>query len=546
MTMAGADIVRSEVEARILIVDDEPEITAMVAEALEQADPSWHIETVTDPAQALRRLGEEEFDCLITDLMMPAIGGLKLAEEARRHNENLALIAITGHGSLDSSIEALRLGFADFIQKPFELEALTQSVCRAVRQRRQHAKLETRFAELAASNARLESAEAQLNQKVQIASHDLVLSNRRMARQIEEVAASSNVARSLMGVLELEDLLGLCAELLGDRVSCRSSVVALYETQEAAVGLMVRAHPDADVPPSLCWLRSPLTDGVLCSAAQSQKSVHVEDIADSVLMDPLEKDLWHEGRLLAVPILHHGSTVAVALLHRSGEEDDFSAQNIKSITEMTRLVGPAILTARVHHHQRCQIYATLESLTEAIETRDPYLKGHAVRVLAYAEQMGPGLELGQAQVGALQIAARLHDIGRIIFPESISAYAGPLSQDQWDVVKQHAETGAAFLKNLDFLGEIAEIVRAHHECYDGTGYPDMKAGEEIPLVARLLTVADAFDAMTSPRPYREAMTIDAALEQIRQMAGQQFDPHMAEAFLAVPREVLEEIQKRGR
>jgi putative nucleotidyltransferase with HDIG domain len=238
--------------------------------------------------------------------------------------------------------------------------------------------------------------------------------------------------------------------------------------------------------------------------------------------------------------------VAVALLHRSAEDEDFSAPDIKSVTEMTRLVGPAILTAKVHHHQRCQIYATLESITEAVETRDPWLKGHAVRVLAYAEQMGPGVELGQAQIGALQIAARLHDIGRVILPDSISSYDSALSQEQWDIVKQHAETGAAFLKNLDFLAEIAEIIRAHHECYDGTGYPDMKAGEEIPLVARLLAIADSFDAMTSPRPYREALTIEAAREQVRQMAGQQFDPRLVEAFLAVPSEVLEEIQRRGR
>ena len=113
-------------------------------------------------------------------------------------------------------------------------------------------------------------------------------------------------------------------------------------------------------------------------------------------------------------------------------------------------------------------------------------------------------------------------------------------------MRRHSEAGANFLKNLDFFSEIAEIVRAHHESYDGTGYPDMKAGDEIPQVSRLLAIADAFDAMTSPRPYRETLSVDAALEQIRRMAGQQFDPQMVEAFLAVPRDVLEDIRSRGR
>jgi response regulator RpfG family c-di-GMP phosphodiesterase len=461
-------------------------------------------------------------------------------------SDSLALIAITGHGTLEAGIEALRLGFADFIQKPFDLEALARSVCRAVRQRRQREKLDSRFAELAESNARLESTEAQLNQKLQIASHDLVLSSRRMARQMDEVAVVANVARSLMGVLELEDLMGLCAELLGDRVPCQSSVVALYEAQEAAVGLMVRAHPDADVPPALCWLRSPLVSGVLCRAAQGQKTVHVSQVADSTLMDPLEKELWKDGRLMAVPIPFQGSSVGVVALHRTAQENDFAAQDAKLVAELAKTIGPAILTAKVHHHQRCQIYATLEAVTEALEARDPCMKGHSLRVLAYAEQMGPALELEASQVGALQIAARLHDIGRLIIPDAISHHAGPLTLDQWETVRRHSETGAAFLKNLDFLAEIASIVRAHHESYDGTGYPDMKAGDEIPLVSRLLAVADAFDAMTSPRPYRETLTNEAALDQIRQMAGQQFDPRVAEAFLQVPPDVLDDIRSRGR
>jgi response regulator RpfG family c-di-GMP phosphodiesterase len=546
MASAGAELVRSEVEARILIVDDEPEIAAMVAEACQDANASWHVETVTDPKQAMDRLGEESFDCLITDLVMPTLGGLDLAGEARRLHENLALIAISGHATVEAGIQALRLGFSDFIQKPFDLATMSQAVARAVRRTRHQERLETRFAELAESNTRLEAAESQLFEKLQIASHDLVLSNRRMARQIDEVATTATVARSLMGVLELEDLLGLCAELIGDRVECRSSIVALYEIQEAAVGLMVRAHPDSDVPPSLCWLRTPLTSGVLCRAAQAQKTVHVEDISDSVLMDPLEKDLWCEGRILAVPIPFQGASVGIAVLHRTPDAADFSAHDVKLVAELAKTIGSAILTAKVHHQQRCQIYAALESIAEAVETRDPYMKGHSVRVLAYAEQLSPSLELTQAQIGALQISARLHDLGRLVIPDVATQHAGPLSDEQWDVVRKHPEATAGFLRNLDFLTEIADIVRSHHESYDGTGYPDMKAGDEIPIVSRLLAIADAFDAMTSRKPYREAMSIEEACNQLRQMAGQQFDPQMVEAFLAIPVEILEGIQHRGR
>jgi response regulator RpfG family c-di-GMP phosphodiesterase len=546
MTAANAEVIRADAEARILVVDDEPEITMLVADALRQADPSWQVEAETDPARALERLGEESFDCLITDLLMPGLNGLALARQARRQNEDLTLIAITGHGTLDDSIEAVRLGFADFLQKPFDVDALARTVCRTIRERRRQETLEQRFAELAQASARHEAAEAQLNQKLQIASHDLVLSSKRLARQFDDVAATTNVARSLMGVIELEDLLGLCAELIGDRVPCATSTLALYEVQEAAVGLMVRARPDAQDPPALCWLRSPLRSGVLCRAAQTQKTVHVEDLSDSVLVHPEEKALWREGRLLVVPITSHGQPAGLAVLHRPSEADDFKPHDIKQLVELAAVMGPAILTAKIHHHQRCQIYATLEAVTAANEQRDPYLKGHGLRVLGYAQQMGPAIDLNQAQIGALQIAARLHDIGRIIIPEFVVNHPGPLSEEQRELVRRHPEAGANFLGALDFFSEIAQIIRAHHESYDGTGYPDLKAGEEIPVVARLLAIGDAFDAMTSPRPYRAAMSTDAALDQIRQLAGQQFDPQMAEAFLNVPREVLEQIRASQR
>jgi response regulator RpfG family c-di-GMP phosphodiesterase len=543
---AGAEVVRSDVEARILVVDDEQEIATLAAEVLRDADPSWCVECETDPERALARLAEEPFDCLVTDLLMPNMDGLALAQRARQINEDIGLVAISGRGTLETSIEALRLGFSDYLPKPFDLDTLSRAVCRSVRQRRDQQNFEKRFAELAQASARHEASEAQLEQKLQIASRDLVLSSKRMARQMEDVAASANVARSLMGVIELEDLLGLSAELIGDRAACRSSTIALYEVQESAVGLMVRAHPESEDPPALCWLRSPLRSGVLCRAAETGKSIHVDSIADSVLVQSDEKALWQEGRLLVVPIPAQGRAVAVAVLHRAADAADFSAQDIKNVTELTKIMGPAIMTAKIHHHQRCQIYAALESIAEAVENRDLYLKGHSRRVLAYAQQMAPAADLTQPQIGALQISARLHDLGRIIIPEFVVNHPGALSPEQSDIVRRHAEAGANFLKTLDFFGEVADIVRAHHESYDGTGYPDMRAGEEIPVVSRLLAIADAFDAMTSPRPYRAMMSIDDALEQIRKLAGQQFDPNMAEAFLAIPRETLEEIQAGNR
>ena len=176
MTAPSAELIRAEVEARILVVDDEPEIATLLAEALREAEPTWHVVTETDACAALQRLTDDSFDCLITDLVMPKMGGLSLAQEARSLDEGLAMIAITGCATLESTIEAMRLGFADFIQKPFNLDLMRQAVQRTLRRRRRDSNKAQRLAELAEAKAELETSNAQISQKLDIASHDLVLS----------------------------------------------------------------------------------------------------------------------------------------------------------------------------------------------------------------------------------------------------------------------------------------------------------------------------------------------------------------------------------
>ncbi len=546
MSVEGIELARSEIEAKILVVDDEADVALLLADSLRDADPSWDVVVATDPNEALDRLGEESFDCVLTDLVMPAMDGLEFAEKALACNDELALIAVSGRGTLTASIQALRMGFADYIEKPFDLGDVQRSVCRTLRQRQRRNAAQTRFAELAQSNARLEAQQAQLSQKLEIASHDLVLSNKRMARQLDDLARTADVARALMGIVELEDLLGLCAEFIGDAVACSTSSLALYEAHDAAIGLLVRAYPDGDDSPVLCWLRSPVQNGVMCRAAQSRKSIHVESVADSMLIDPQERELWNAGRLLVVPVPYQDVSVAVAVLHRGPDRPDFEAADIKRVAGLAQVMGPAILSAKVHHRQRCQVYASMEAMADGVERREPCRIGHSARVQAYAQPLGEALRLAQSQIGALQIASRLHDLGYLGVSASTIDHPGPLTDAQWEVVRRHPETAQEVLRPLDFFGEVGSIIRSHHESYDGTGYPDHKAGDEVPMVARVIAVADTLDAMTSERPYRQALSVEAALERIGSLAGQQFDPRVVEALLGLPPPMLETIRAMGR
>jgi putative nucleotidyltransferase with HDIG domain len=178
---------------------------------------------------------------------------------------------------------------------------------------------------------------------------------------------------------------------------------------------------------------------------------------------------------------------------------------------------------------------TLEALVLALDARDRETKGHSFRVANYvvaiAREMG--VQDGTRELIDMQRGALLHDVGKIGVPDFILHKPGPLTPEEWDDMKRHPAIGFEMLKDIGFLSPAAEIVRTHHERFDGKGYPRGLRGEEIPLGSRIFTIADAFDAMTSDRPYRKAMTPEMARSEVLRHSGTQFDPKVVQAFLLI-------------
>lgn len=172
-------------------------------------------------------------------------------------------------------------------------------------------------------------------------------------------------------------------------------------------------------------------------------------------------------------------------------------------------------------------------LAEAITAVDPQLAGHAARVAALAERVANAMGLPGDEVKDIRYAAILHDIGKFRVPAVILSKPGPLAADEWRLVHEHPTLGAGILAAIPELARVAETVRSHHERWDGTGYPDGLRGEEIPLGARIVAVADAFTAMLEERPYRMARGRAGALEELRRHAGTQFDPAVVSVFLTI-------------
>ena len=187
--------------------------------------------------------------------------------------------------------------------------------------------------------------------------------------------------------------------------------------------------------------------------------------------------------------------------------------------------------------------ATVRALAGAVEARDAYTAQHGDRVTAYAIELAAVSGLEIADESELECAFLLHDIGKVAIPDGILFKAGTLDEQEREIMQRHPLIGEEIIREIAFLEPARPLVRHHHERWDGGGYPDGLAGDEIPLVARLFALADALDALTSDRPYRAAVGIAEAREEIESSDGQ-FDPAVLEAFATIPDERIEEIRRR--
>ncbi|GEM_PF-2683918 len=178
-------------------------------------------------------------------------------------------------------------------------------------------------------------------------------------------------------------------------------------------------------------------------------------------------------------------------------------------------------------------FETIETLALTMEARDPYTKGHSDRVTEYAVEIAKALNMSEPELMALRYAGRLHDIGKIAVKDDILSKQGPLTISEKEEIKLHSDKGAEIVGPLQFMKGITACIRGHHERYDGSGYPDGIKKEEIPVIARILAVADAYDAMTSDRPYRKSLDMDIALLELEKNSGTQFDPEIVRAFKKV-------------
>ena len=206
--------------------------------------------------------------------------------------------------------------------------------------------------------------------------------------------------------------------------------------------------------------------------------------------------------------------------------------------ELVAVVGQALARYRTLTVLAREDDAILESLAQTIELKDPYTRGHCARVASYALMIAGELGLSPSQCKDIRYGSWLHDCGKIGVPEAILSFGGPLSHHDFDTIKKHPSWGAEVVRQARLSRTVVDIVLHHHERFDGQGYPDGLAGEAIPLAARIASVADVYDALTSERPYRRAFSWQGGVEILESMKGGPLDPALVDAFIA-------SLKKRG-
>ena len=308
---------------------------------------------------------------------------------------------------------------------------------------------------------------------------------------------------------------------VADRVPCDRCTLWLYEDGDS-----VR-----------CGVAGPAAHDAGAERYQRDRSLESERRlakGETVVSPPNPRELpmgasYPSALSAEVPVQLHGALVGtLALLRLSGRP--FGTAELALLEGMALQAALALDGQRIASELETSFLATIDALVRALEAQDMYTSGHALSIADLARRVGRVLGLDPVALRDVEHAAVLHDIGKIGIPSELLRKQGPLSTGEREHMRAHPEIGARILEPVERLRQLAPLVRFSHECWDGSGYPDGLAGEQIPLGARIISVCDAFDAMVSDRPYRGGRSAEEALVELRAHAGTQFDPAVVEAF----------------
>ncbi len=360
---------------------------------------------------------------------------------------------------------------------------------------------------------------------------DLARSVARMGRVLRERTDSLNRSEEQISTLREVGRAGRSGELRMALDAVLEAAVRAVPSDRAYV-VLTAASGRQVVAASLGGMPAPGADASVSAPASWVLAngrplvLNPDAGASTQLADPLGMAV----AAVAVPVPGPDGAAGALVLGSTYAADTYTSDDVRLLSAIGDQAALAVENARLVDNLQESYLATVRSLAAAIEARDAYTRGHSDRVAAHAASIAQELGLAEEQRIALEVASYLHDIGKIGIPEAILGKPGRLDEEEFSRMKDHVTIGAGILGQVSFPWPVAPVVRHHHERFDGAGYPAGLAGEDIPLLARIVTVADSYEAMTSDRPYRAACTAAYAITELRKHSGTQFDPRVVVAF----------------
>ena len=348
-----------------------------------------------------------------------------------------------------------------------------------------------------------------------------------LAVRLREYESLLEIGVKLAATLDLSTVLEIALET-AEQI-CRAETSSIWELDEEHHELffrVVRGRAAGDIR----GLRLPLGEGIVGSVAQTGQAELINDVSTDPRWhgDPVDSD-FKTRAILAVPVVAHGKVIGVLQLLNPVGRDLFSQGDVRRMGLFAGMLAHPLQNARLYAAQRRQFLNMVTALAETLEKKDPYTGGHVRRVVRYSLLLGAELGLGTGELKDLWLAATLHDIGKIGVPDRILGKPAPLDAAEAEVMRRHTVDGAQIVSHLA-NPTVLPGVRNHHERLDGHGYPDGLHDQQIPIAARIIAVADTYDAMTTSRPYRDGLRPDAAAREIYSSTGSQFCPEVVAAF----------------
>jgi response regulator RpfG family c-di-GMP phosphodiesterase len=480
-------------ESRILIVDDDP-LVRDVLSAIFSHSGSYQAELACNGNDGLKKIREADFDVVFTDITMPEINGIDFMKSAFKINPSLPVVVITGNATLENAINAMREGAKDFITKPFNVSTVTSVANRLIGERRLLKKID--------EGGNRDSFIGRLNSE--------------LFKRLQEISVLQSVSAELDSLHSNKEIYGKVVELVSRLLMVREVSFGIIENGtlkiRTAVGVTAR-----DIP-----LAGSLFEYV---AATGRHYLSTFGEINPHTGGPLMTSFF------AIPLTINNEVFGILSLANKADGTAFTDDEISLALTFAKKTAQRIENNALYEVFYNNLINTLKSLVNSIEARDSYTKKHSERVTNYALRIAKTMDLPAEDRDALGFGGYLHDIGKIGVRDTILLKPEKLTPDERSEINLHPVIGGNIIKPLQFFPKERELILHHHERFNGGGYPDGLSGADIPVTARILAVADAYDAMTSTRPYKGARTHEHAASELLRNADTQFDGKIVRAFL---------------